>query len=259
MQDVVGAKWCNACKQLLSVAEFNYKHRDRGVFQHRCKRCQSRYAREHYQRNTASYLKRIAKNNQRIREKNRQRLHNYLSTERCLDCGIQDLAVLEFDHRDPLLKEYDVSALVGAAFSWSTVLREIAKCDVVCANCHRKRTARQFGWHKVAEPRPTLLPHLPKRGTADYERIKSRRSGLARRHRNRLLAWQYLADHPCIVCGVGDPVVLDFDHLGDKSRDVGWLIAAGCRATILNEISKCRVLCANCHRKHTAWQAGRPR
>jgi hypothetical protein len=119
------------------------------------------------------------------------------------------------------LKENDVSALVGAAFSWSTVLTEIAKCDVVCANCHRKRTARQFGWHKLAEPVATLLPDLPKRGTSDYERVKSRRSGLARRHRNRLLVWQYLAKHPCVVCGADDPVVLDFDHLGDKYRNVG--------------------------------------
>jgi hypothetical protein len=59
--------------------------------------------------------------------------------------------------------------------------------------------------------------------------------------------------------GIAYPVVLDFDHVGDKYRDVGWLIAAGCRAKILEEIEKCRVLCANCRWSQTALQAGRLR
>ena len=202
MQGALGTKWCGECKRVLRIAEFNYKHRDRGTFQHRCKTCQSRYSQAHYQLNVASYVQRIRKNNQRTCKQNREKLHDYLSAQRCMDCGIQGLAVLEFDHRDPREKENEISALVRAAYSWSAVLKEIAKCDVVCANCHRKRTARQFAWQKVAEPRATLLPELPKRGTADYERVKSQRSCLSRRHRNRLPVWTIAATPALFVVQV---------------------------------------------------------
>src|SRR5207248_6881904 len=151
-----------------------------------------------------------------------------------------------------------VSRMVQKGFAWTTILSEMSKCDVVCANCHRLRTARQFRWHKLA-PRPLALPLLPSRGTADYERIKSRRSGLARRHRNRLLVWNYVRTHPCVACGESNPVVLEFDHLADKYRDIVWLVPASCTSKILVEIQKCRVLCANCHRRHTAVQHGRLR
>lgn len=62
----------------------------------------------------------------------------------CQDCGEVDPVVLEFDHRDD--KIMDVSTMIGSR-SWSVIQAEIAKCDVVCANCHRRRTAKRFGWY----------------------------------------------------------------------------------------------------------------
>ena len=82
---------------------------------------------------------------------------------------------------------------------------------------------------------------------------------MTRRHRNRRLIWEYLQYHSCVTCGETDPVVLGFDHLRDKAHDIGWLVPASCATKILAEIAKCRVLCANCHRRHTAEQRGRPR
>ena len=137
-------------------------------------------------------------------------------------------------------------------------MAEIDKCDVVCANCHRRRTARHFGWHKLM-PKSIVLPLLPVRGTADYEGVKSRRSRLARQQRNRVLVWNYLRAHPCTICGDTDPVVLKFDHIGNKAHDVGWLVPKSCTVRLKAEIEKCRVLCANCHRRHTAAQNGRVR
>jgi hypothetical protein len=58
---------------------------------------------------------------------------------RCVDCGNDDLVVLEFDHvpgRGP--KMASVTSIIRC--SWSVVLAEIAKCDLVCANCHAHRT-----------------------------------------------------------------------------------------------------------------------
>jgi 5-methylcytosine-specific restriction endonuclease McrA len=100
---------------------------------------------------------------------------------------------------------------------------------------------------------------LPKRGTTDYERVKSVRSRLARQHRNRSKIYEYLREHPCALCGEDDPVVLEFDHLRDKLREVTVIARLGGRTDLLAELQKCRVLCANCHRRETAAQSGRAR
>jgi hypothetical protein len=176
-----------------------------------------------------------------------------------MDCGLRDFAVLELDHREPQNKRDDVSALAGRAVSWSLIAKEIAKCDVVCANCHRKRTARHFGWRRLLGIEQLVLPQLPKRGTPAYERIKWTRSRLARLHRNRSHIYDYLRQHPCECCAEADPVVLDFDHLRDKRREVTVIAAFGGWSDLVAEMAKCRVLCANCHRRQTAVAAGRQR
>jgi len=213
----------------------------------------------YYHRDPASYKARAAANNVRIKAANREKLREYLRGSHCADCGHSDLVVLEFDHREAQDKRADVSTLVSKAFSWSTIAREIAKCDVVCANCHRRRTARYFGWRKLLGLEQLVLPPLPKRGTPNYERIKWTRSRLARLHRNRSHLYAYLRQHPCELCREVDPVVLEFDHLRDKLREVTVIASFGGWDDLLAEIEKCRVLCANCHRRHTAQQAGRDR
>jgi len=42
-----------------------------------------------------------------------------------------------------------VSYLIASNRSWKYILKEIEKCEVRCANCHRRRTAQQLGWHKT--------------------------------------------------------------------------------------------------------------
>lgn len=71
--------------------------------------------------------------------------------------------------------------------------------------------------------------------------------------------YAFLREHPCTVCGEADPVVLDFDHLSGKWREVTVMANVSGRVNLLAEMAKCRVLCANCHRRHTASQAGRAR
>ena len=63
---------------------------------------------------------------------------NYLSEHRCCDCGETDPVVLEFDH----LTDKSFGIAGGLRYrNWASVLAEIEKCEVVCANCHRRRTA----------------------------------------------------------------------------------------------------------------------
>ena len=219
----------------------------------------SELARMYYLRDPASYKARAAANNKLAVARNRAQFREYMRNATCMDCDIRDFTVLELDHRDPQKKRDDVSNLVRQALSWPSIAKEIAKCDVVCANCHRRRTARHFGWHKLLGMGKLVLPPLPERGTPAYERIRSVRHDLARRHRNRSHVLAFLQQHPCTICGEDDPVVLDFDHTRDKVRHVSDLISRGRWSKLLAEIEKCRVLCANCHRRHTAATAGRDR
>lgn len=65
----------------------------------------------------------------------------------CVDCGITNHIMLDFDHlRD---KKYNVSRMIHDGFSWKAILKEIEKCEVVCANCHRLRTHYRLT-HQIA-------------------------------------------------------------------------------------------------------------
>lgn len=66
----------------------------------------------------------------------------------------------------------------------------------------------------------------------------------------------FFATHPCADCGENDPVILEFDHLGNKSFDIGQALPYRNWQSILDEIAKCEVVCANCHRRRTARRRG---
>jgi hypothetical protein len=59
---------------------------------------------------------------------------------------------------------------------------------------------------------------------------------------NRLRSWQYLSCHPCVDCQESDPVVLEFDHVGEKRADVSQMISnAYAWSTVELEIARCEV------------------
>lgn len=73
-------------------------------------------------------------------------MFDYFKTHPCVDCGENDYIVLEFDHVRSN-KVASISSLIGSGYSVDTVKREIAKCEVRCANCNRRKTAKQFDWY----------------------------------------------------------------------------------------------------------------
>jgi hypothetical protein len=75
-------------------------------------------------------------------------LFDYLKDKSCSDCGETDPIVLEFDHDDPKLKSFQISQAVNNSVSTENIMKEIMKCTIRCANCHRRRTAKQFKWFK---------------------------------------------------------------------------------------------------------------
>jgi hypothetical protein len=75
--------------------------------------------------------------------------------------------------------------------------------------------------------------------------------------RNISIVLQRLNGAECADCGLADPLVLQFDHLQSKAKDIASLVRSGCGSQrLISELNKCEVRCANCHRRRTAIQGG---
>lgn len=120
-------KTCSRCKETKSFSEFS-RHRGRADgHQAYCKQCH----------NTV---------NKTVYRENAQRVWDYLKDNPCTKCGESDPRVLEFDHRGDDVKVANVAQMIVKVRSWKAIQDEIAKCDVLCANCHRRKTYEQLGW-----------------------------------------------------------------------------------------------------------------
>lgn len=91
------------------------------------------YRRKHYHNNKEPYLQR-AKNNNRLMK---EWYHELKSTFAC-PCGENHPACLQFHHRDPKEKDFDLSVGAAKGYNKQRIRDEISKCDVLCANCHFK-------------------------------------------------------------------------------------------------------------------------
>ena len=80
----------------------------------------------------------------RHRVRVRARLLDFLSTKQCIDCGERDPIVLEFDHISQRDKFKSITQMLSGHYSWQSLLAEIQKCEIRCANCHRRRSYNQF-------------------------------------------------------------------------------------------------------------------
>lgn len=129
---------CSKCKQDKKITEFSKKGNG---WQCYCKRCNIEYQRQHYSSNKSKYIKRASQRKDQLR----QRLYDFFYQAQCVDCGESDPIVLQFDHREDKIN--GVSRMVSDGCSWDLIKEEIKKCDVVCANCHMKRTAKQQNWY----------------------------------------------------------------------------------------------------------------
>jgi AcrR family transcriptional regulator len=168
----------------------------------------------------------------------RAQVLDHLRHHRCVDCGEADPVVLEFDHLDE--KTASVSVLISQAATREAVEAEIARCEVVCANCHRRRTAMRGRWRRAAAANVWSRPYANLRIARNFAHIL-----------------EVLRQHPCVDCGERHPVVLEFDHVGTKRADVTRLAWYGnSLATLDKEIRECEVRCGNCHRRMTAKRGG---
>jgi hypothetical protein len=138
---------CGRCGHSKPPAEFAWRRKARGQRDNYCRGCRAEYKQEHYAANRARYIAAALRRNQAIARERAAYLVEFFADHRCVDCGESDPLVLEFDHlRD---KSFGISKGLRD-HSWQAVLDEIDKCDVVCANCHRRRTAIRAGFARAA-------------------------------------------------------------------------------------------------------------
>ncbi len=139
---------CTRCTELKPEAAFAMRRRHAATRFSYCRTCASVYRRSHYERHRETYIARAAEQKRATRLANRALICMYLQTHPCVDCGETDPVVLDFDHGGSTRKEMTISRMANNR-SWESVLREVRKCQVRCANCHRRRTARQFSWTRL--------------------------------------------------------------------------------------------------------------
>jgi len=139
-------KKCSNCG-IKSLSQFNRrgKYRDgKTRYQSICKTCNARKCRAYYAANRAYHQKVVGKNKKRYIDRNRRFIYDYLLNNPCIECGEKHPCKLDFDHRED--KEEIISRMVGNACGLEKLTREIKKCDVLCAGCHRLKTAKDQNW-----------------------------------------------------------------------------------------------------------------
>ena len=129
---------CYRCGLTKPVEEFAWRRKARGQRDTFCRGCRSEYGKEHYRANRQRYIDQAAVQKRRLQLERTTYLLEYFTTHPCVDCGEQDPLVLEFDHLGDKL--FAIGEGLGRR-NWQSILDEMAKCEVVCANCHRRRTA----------------------------------------------------------------------------------------------------------------------
>jgi len=142
------------CKQQLSLDCFNKKTSKLDGLQPYCKPCNSIKCKKYYSDNKEKHLKVIKKLKAKSTAKKRKYLLEYLLKNPCIDCGEKNVLVLEFDHRENKIN--DISGMIRGENGYASMVSEIKKCDVRCANCHRAKTHKEqnsYRWQFVSKMR----------------------------------------------------------------------------------------------------------
>lgn len=148
---------CSKCKLDKEHTEFNFKDKAKGTKQTTCRGCASIDKRNHYERNKATYKSRAIKSKKALSLRNKLYVYRYLKERSCIDCGENDPVVLEFDHVSGE-KVKAISSMMLDAVSLARLEAELSKCVVRCANCHRRKTAKELNWAIVGFSDGTEAP-----------------------------------------------------------------------------------------------------
>ena len=136
-------KRCSKCRQEKPISEFRRNRSRYDGLQHRCVPCDKEYCADWHQKHAIRRREEARSRNSRKRILVRSFIWNYLLTHPCVDCGETEPVVLDFDHVRGK-KQCNIARMF--TLSIERVAAEIGKCEVRCANCHRRRTAHVQQW-----------------------------------------------------------------------------------------------------------------
>lgn len=129
-------KRCGSCGATKPLAEFNRKRSSSDGRQQTCRECHRDASRRYYAMNRDAHVRAIVERTARRRVESKVFLATYLESHACVDCGQDDIRVLDFDHRPGERKRKDVMQMVKEGFSLFAIEAELLICDVRCRNCH---------------------------------------------------------------------------------------------------------------------------
>jgi hypothetical protein len=125
-------KVCSRCQHEKPLKDFPMRgSKRRGT----CRQCLRDFCRDYYRRNTSKFKARKVAERKRIRAW----LNDYMSKQQCSECPERRQACLDFHHRDPDEKAFNIGQVNNIGVSLEKLIEEIAKCIILCANCHRCR------------------------------------------------------------------------------------------------------------------------
>jgi len=215
---------CRGCGLLTGIHAF-YRSIRRGSSEF-CKKCFKVHRRKVRRNNLDSWHASMKLKRDSI--KNLVRLAKNVP---CLDCKrIFKPEQMDFDHVRGL-KKFNLSVAYRKASSVAALYREFEKCDLICANCHRDRTQFLQRQSSTSDKVRTIFR------LRISEFIRSLKNGKS-----------------CVDCQEQHPYWrLYFDHRENKSINISLISSRKhwCDKRILQEIAKCDLVCANCHRLRT--------
>ena len=134
-------KICSTCHKNLPLDAFPRQRKNSEARRKECSKCTYQVYHKP-KRQSKEELEKRKIQAAKVRDRNRDFIKTFLKSQCCSDCGESDWVVLEFDHIDSKTK--NISDLITNA-SIARLSDEIKNCEVVCRNCHIRRTYRRLG------------------------------------------------------------------------------------------------------------------
>jgi hypothetical protein len=142
-------KICKNCSVKKDFSLFRKLARNVDGYDSDCKECRRIKDKNTYYNNLNKSRKDAIKYKNKTRDNIRDLVYKYLLNKECLDCGISNPVLLEFDHK--VNKKFTIGNMLKDGVSKETLFFEIEKCDIRCCNCHRLKTAKDFKYYRYTK------------------------------------------------------------------------------------------------------------
>ncbi len=131
-------KQCGRCKQWKEEEDFHWYDKKKGTRQPYCKDCMAEINHARYERKKDSIQEVNRQSKERRVEEAQRFIYEFLSNATCEDCEEYDFTLLTFHHVRGV-KKMNIADMASRGYSLDAIQKEIAKCIVLCFNCHMRR------------------------------------------------------------------------------------------------------------------------